>query len=133
MPPVACCIQAHLVQATYIDCITFIANKANNARVFLEKDVSKALRKLGYTMKVTSTIAYLRHSQRATWIVTISIGPGLGHLGFMGHQGGFQLTGMSSGCISIQPTINQVCRGLEKHWFEVNDLETMKSSSSAQT
>jgi hypothetical protein len=45
-------------QATYIECIAFNANKSNNARVFLEKDVSKTLRKLGYTMKVTSTIAY---------------------------------------------------------------------------
>jgi hypothetical protein len=34
-----------------------IANKSNNARVFLEKDVSKALIILGYTMKVTSTVA----------------------------------------------------------------------------
>jgi hypothetical protein len=45
-------------QATCIKCIAFIANKSNDARVFLEKDVSKALRKLVYTMKVTSTIAY---------------------------------------------------------------------------
>jgi hypothetical protein len=45
-------------QATYIECIAFIANKSNNARVFLEKDGNKAQRKLGYTMKVTSTIAY---------------------------------------------------------------------------
>ena len=28
-------------QATYIKCIAFIANKSNDARVFLEKDVSK--------------------------------------------------------------------------------------------
>jgi hypothetical protein len=45
-------------QATYIKCTAFIANNSNNARVFLEKDVSKALRKLGYTMKVMSTVAY---------------------------------------------------------------------------
>jgi hypothetical protein len=45
-------------RATYIECIAFISNKSNDARVFLEKDVSKALRKLGYTMKVTSTVAY---------------------------------------------------------------------------
>jgi hypothetical protein len=45
-------------QATYCECIASIANKSNDARVFLEKDVSKALRKLGYTTKVTSTIAY---------------------------------------------------------------------------
>jgi hypothetical protein len=51
-------------QATFIECIAFIANKSNNARVFLEKDVSKALRKLGYTMKVTSTIAYQAFTER---------------------------------------------------------------------
>jgi hypothetical protein len=37
-------------QATYIECIAFIANKPNNAKLFLEKDESIALRKLGYTM-----------------------------------------------------------------------------------
>jgi hypothetical protein len=31
-------------QATYIKCITFIANKSNDARVLSEKDVSKGLR-----------------------------------------------------------------------------------------
>jgi hypothetical protein len=48
-----------------IECITFIENKSNDARVFLEKDVSKALRKLGYTMKVTSsTVAYQVFTER---------------------------------------------------------------------
>jgi hypothetical protein len=51
-------------QATYIECITFIANKSNDARVSLEKDVSKALKKLGYTMKVTSTVAYQAFTER---------------------------------------------------------------------
>jgi hypothetical protein len=52
-------------QATYIECTAFIANKSNDARVFLEKDVSsKALRKLGYTMKVTSTVAYQAFKER---------------------------------------------------------------------
>jgi hypothetical protein len=51
-------------QATYIECITFIANKSNDARVFLERDVSKALRKLGYTMKVISTNAYQAFTER---------------------------------------------------------------------
>jgi hypothetical protein len=51
-------------QATYIKGITFIANKSNDARVFLEKDVSKALRKLGYTTKVTSTFAYQAFTER---------------------------------------------------------------------
>ncbi len=34
-------------QATYIKCIAFIANKSNDARVFSEKDVSKASEKTG--------------------------------------------------------------------------------------
>jgi hypothetical protein len=51
-------------QATYIECIAFIANKSKDARVFLEMDMSKALRKLGYTMKVTSTDAYQAFTER---------------------------------------------------------------------
>jgi hypothetical protein len=45
-------------QSTYCKCIAFIANESGDARIFSEKDVSLALRKLGYTMKVTSTVAY---------------------------------------------------------------------------
>jgi hypothetical protein len=45
-------------QATCCEFIAFIANESNDARTLLEKDVSKALRKLGHTMKVTSTFAY---------------------------------------------------------------------------
>jgi hypothetical protein len=48
----------------HIECIAFIANKSNNARVFLAKDVSKALKKLGYTMKVTCTVAYQAFTER---------------------------------------------------------------------
>ena len=51
-------------QASSIECIAFIANKSNNARVFLAKDVSKALKKLGYTMKVTCTVAYQAFTER---------------------------------------------------------------------
>ncbi len=51
-------------QRTYIECIPFIAKKSNDARVFLEKDVSNALRKLGYTMKVMSTAAYWAFTER---------------------------------------------------------------------
>jgi hypothetical protein len=51
-------------QATYIKCIAFIAKKSNDARIFSEKDVSKALRKLGYTMKVASTVAYQAFTER---------------------------------------------------------------------
>jgi hypothetical protein len=51
-------------QVTYTECIPFIANKSNDARVFLEKDVSKALKKLGYIMKVMSTIAYQAFTER---------------------------------------------------------------------
>jgi hypothetical protein len=33
----------------------------------------------------------------------------------------------------VEYVINQVCRHLEKCWSEVNDVEMMKFSSSAQT
>ncbi len=51
-------------QASYSHCIAFIANESEDARFFSEEDVEKALRKLGYTMKVTSTIAYQAFAQR---------------------------------------------------------------------
>ena len=75
-------------QSTYCECITFIANESDNARIFSEKDVSLALRKLGYTMKVTSTVAYqafTKHNinrRRLYW-------SDLGRLGFTGFLGGF--------------------------------------------
>jgi hypothetical protein len=45
-------------QASYFECIAFIANSTNDAKIFTEGDIRKALRRLGYTMKVTSTVAY---------------------------------------------------------------------------
>ena len=45
-------------QANYFECIAFIANSTNDAKIFTEGDIGKALRRLGYTMKVTSTVAY---------------------------------------------------------------------------
>ncbi len=51
-------------QSTYCKCIAFISNKSDDARIFLEKDVSRALMKLGYTMKVMSTVAYQEFTQR---------------------------------------------------------------------
>ena len=45
-------------QSNYCKCITFIANESNNARIFSEFKVKLALRKLGYTQKVTSTVTY---------------------------------------------------------------------------
>ncbi len=120
-------------QATCNECIAFISNKSNNARVFLEKDVSKAQRKLDYTMQVTSTIPYqvfTEHNLNFCHLYWTWLWP----LGIHGTPRRLWLMGMSLGCISIQPTINQVCGGLKKCWSEVNDLETMKSySSSAQT
>jgi hypothetical protein len=38
--------------------LAFIANESGDARIFNEPAVSKALVRLGYTMKVTSTVAY---------------------------------------------------------------------------
>ena len=46
------------LQSNYFKCIMFIANESNTARIFLEFEVGMALRKLGYTQKVTSTVAY---------------------------------------------------------------------------
>ena len=45
-------------QANYYECIAFIANETPNAKIFNQKAVSRALRRLGYTRKVTSTVAY---------------------------------------------------------------------------
>jgi hypothetical protein len=42
----------------------FIANQMDDAKVFLEQDVSLALQKLGYTMKVTLTMAYQAFTER---------------------------------------------------------------------
>jgi hypothetical protein len=51
-------------QATLCECIAFIANQSDDAKVFSEEDVSLALRKLGYTMKVTLTVAYQDFTER---------------------------------------------------------------------
>jgi hypothetical protein len=53
-------------QSTYCECIlAFIANESDDARIFSEKDVSLALRKLGYTQKVImSTVAYQAFTER---------------------------------------------------------------------
>jgi hypothetical protein len=45
-------------------CIAFIANQSDDARIFSEQDMGRALRKLGYTQKVTSTVAYQAFTQR---------------------------------------------------------------------
>jgi hypothetical protein len=50
-------------QANYCECIAFITNESDDARIFLEQDVGIALRKLGYTMKVTLTVAYQAFTQ----------------------------------------------------------------------
>jgi hypothetical protein len=51
-------------QANYFECIAFIANQTDNAKIFMEGDIGKALRRLGYTMKVTSTVAYQAFTER---------------------------------------------------------------------
>jgi hypothetical protein len=45
-------------------CIVFIANKANVVKIFNKKNISSALCGLGYTSKVTSTVAYQAFTQR---------------------------------------------------------------------
>jgi hypothetical protein len=42
----------------YYECIAFIANEANVVKIFNKKNISWALGGLGYTSKVTSTVAY---------------------------------------------------------------------------
>ena len=44
--------------ASYLECIAFIANESADAKIFDKTAVSKALHWLGYTQKVTSTVAY---------------------------------------------------------------------------
>jgi hypothetical protein len=51
-------------QANYFECIAFIANQTDDAKIFMEGDIGKALRRLGYTMKVTSTVAYQAFTER---------------------------------------------------------------------
>jgi transposase len=51
-------------QANYFECIAFIANQTDDAKIFTEGAIGKALRRLGYTMKVTSTVAYQAFTER---------------------------------------------------------------------
>ena len=51
-------------QATYLECIVFIANESSDAKIFNESAVGHALRRLGYTYKVTSTVAYQAFTER---------------------------------------------------------------------
>ncbi len=50
-------------QSNYCECIAVIANESNDARIFSESKVGLALRKLGYTQKATSTVAYQAFTQ----------------------------------------------------------------------
>jgi hypothetical protein len=50
--------------ANYYECIAFIANEGDNAEIFTEKQVSLALRKLGYTRNVTLTVSYQAFTER---------------------------------------------------------------------
>ncbi len=50
--------------STYYECIAFIANEADVDKIFNKKNISRALRGLGYTSKVTSTVAYQAFTQR---------------------------------------------------------------------
>lgn len=47
-----------------VECIAFIANNSTEGRIYTEKDVSKALVDLGYTRKVTSTVANQAFTER---------------------------------------------------------------------
>ena len=51
-------------KANYFECIAFIVNRTNDAKIFTEGNIGKALRRLGYMMKVTSTVAYQAFTER---------------------------------------------------------------------
>jgi hypothetical protein len=50
--------------SSYYECIPFVANKTDNAKIFNKMAISRALRKLGYTTKITSTAAYQAFTTR---------------------------------------------------------------------
>ena len=50
--------------SSYYECIAFIANESDDARIFSLMAVSRALIKLGYTTKITSTVAYQAFTTR---------------------------------------------------------------------
>ena len=51
-------------QASYFECIVFIANESSDSRIFNKMSISRALCSLGYTRKVTSTVAYQALTER---------------------------------------------------------------------
>lgn len=48
----------------YLECSVFIANNSSDSRIFTDKEISRALLDLGYTRKVTSTVAYQAFTPR---------------------------------------------------------------------
>ena len=50
--------------SSYYKCIAFIANESKELRIFSLVAVSRALRKLGYTTKITVTVAYQAFTTR---------------------------------------------------------------------
>ncbi len=48
----------------YFECISFIANKTHNAKISNKMAISRALRKLGYTTKITLMVAYQAFTTR---------------------------------------------------------------------
>ena len=50
--------------SNYLECSAFIANESSDGKIYREQDISKALVGLGYTQKVTSTVAYQAFTQR---------------------------------------------------------------------
>ena len=50
--------------SSYYECIVFIANESEDERIFSLVAVSRAPRKLGYTTKITLTVAYQEFTTR---------------------------------------------------------------------
>ena len=59
--------------ANHYECIAFIANESNNVRIFTEKNVSLALRKVGYTRKVMLMVAYQVFTERSLIRSTLAV------------------------------------------------------------
>jgi hypothetical protein len=49
--------------STYYECIAFFANEAGVVKILNKVNISRALCGLGYTYKVTSTVAYQAFTQ----------------------------------------------------------------------
>jgi len=124
-------------QANYFECIACIANQTNDAKIFMEGDIGKALRRLGYTTKVTSTVAYQAFTERNLtcrqlyWTMPWPIGiHGIPQrLPIDANEFGLRLNDADRKPQDgpVEYAINQACVKLDKRWSECADLKLMKT------